>query len=782
MPRRLPLRVVLTVPFVLQILASTGAVGYLAYRNGQKAVNDLANQLMEQASDRVNQHLDSYLAAPQDINQINLDAIEAGWLDIYDFEQAGYYFRRQFNHYDVSYISYGLATGEFIGAGFFEGNEDVVIEEVSGRTQYESHTYSSDRSGNRLALIYQDEYDFLEEDWYTSTVSEGTTTWSEVYAWEVSPENLWIAVSAPIVAPSGETLGVMSVDFLLSEISLFVGAIEVSDNSRIFIVDREGLLIASSTQESPTITTADPDNPIQQRRAVDSDDPLVRTTATFLDRELNGFGTLQRPQALTVDHGGKRKFVLATPWEDDYGLDWLVITVVPEQDVMAQIHQTTRNTILLGLLTVVVATYVGIVTARWVTNPLLKLTRAAKAIEQGNLDLTVDLNRQDELGELAQSFNHMATQLSHSFQDLQTLNAALSESEQELQRYSATLEDQVQERTQELSLALEQLKATQADLVESEKLAALGQLIAGIAHEINTPLGAIQASIGNIDHSLQDSLRQMPTLFQMIPAERLKEFFKLLDATAHPRQLLSSREERQLRRQLTQILTDQGIEPAGKLADMLSKMGISDGIDNLLDLLRHPDVLLILESAYSLSSIQSNSQNIQLAVERAAKIVFALKAYVHQDQSGQKVKASITEGIDTVLTLYHNYIKQGVEVVKTYAPIPPVLCYPDELVQVWSNLIMNGIQAMDYKGKLVIDVSHQEAEIQIKIADGGAGIPQDNIDRIFTPFFTTKSMGEGSGLGLHIVRQIVEKHHGTIEVVSQPGHTIFTVKIPISEV
>jgi signal transduction histidine kinase len=111
-----------------------------------------------------------------------------------------------------------------------------------------------------------------------------------------------------------------------------------------------------------------------------------------------------------------------------------------------------------------------------------------------------------------------------------------------------------------------------------------------------------------------------------------------------------------------------------------------------------------------------------------------------------------------------------------------MLCYPDELVQVWSNLIMDGIQAMDYKGKLAIDVSHQGAQVQIEIADSGVGIPQENIDRIFTPFFTTKSMGEGSGLGLHIVRQIIEKHHGTIALASQPGHTVFTVKIPIPEV
>ncbi|PZV07007.1 MAG: histidine kinase [Leptolyngbya sp.] len=782
MPRHLPLRVVLTAPFVLQIMASTGAVGYLAYRNGQQAVNDLANQLMEQASDRIDQHLNSYLTSPYQINQTNLDAIEAGLFDIYDFDTAGRFFRLQFDTYNVGYISYGLASGEFIGAGYFDGTDEIVIDEVSDRTQGQDYVYATDDQGNRAELIFVGEYDFFDEDWYKATVEQGVPTWSEVYAWEELPEDLWISISSPIHDDTGDIVGVMSVDFLLSEISSFIKGLTISPNSRMFIVEPDGSLIAQSSDAPITVVTDNPDDPVQRTSIYGSDDPIAQATTTYLTETFGGLDQISATQQLSFRHGSERWFVLVRPWKNEMGLNWLAVTVVPEDDFMAQIHKNTRNTIALSLLTVFIAIYVGIKTARWVTNPLIKLTRAAKAIEQGNLDLTVDLNRQDELGELAQSFNHMATQLSSSFQDLQTLNAALTESEKELQRYSATLEDQVQARTQELSMALEQLKATQADLVESEKLAALGQLIAGIAHEINTPLGAIQASIGNIDHSLRDSLRQIPVLFQMIPAERLSEFFNLLDATAQPRQLLSSREERQLRRQLTQTLTDQGIAQAGKLADMLSKMGISEGIDDLLNLLHHPDVMLILESAYSLSSIQTNSQNIQLAVERAAKIVFALKVYAHQDQTGHQVQASITEGIDTVLTLYQNQIKQGIEVVKTYEPIPPILCYPDELVQVWSNLIMNSIQAMNCKGKLAINVSRQGPHVKVEIADSGVGISKEHTDRIFTPFFTTKPMGEGSGLGLHIVRQIMEKHHGTIEVTSQPGHTVFTVKIPFSEV
>lgn len=773
---RLPLRIVLTVPFILQIVASTGLVGYLAYRNGQRAVGDLTDQLIEQTSDRVDQHLDSYLAIPNQINQVNLDAIETGILDINNFQQAGQFFRKQLDTYRVSYISYGLTDGSFIGAGYAEEGGDLIIDEVSSRTRWMNDTYAADSQGNRLRVVDQYPYDFLNEDWFRATVAENKVTWSEVYASQEQPNLLWIANNAPIRNRDGKVLGVLSVDFLLSDISAFIEKIHLSQHSRIFIIERTGALIANSTLEASTIGGGDQ---IRQRTVFESQDSLVRATAKYLQRQFTDFKNIQGSQRLTFDQDGQRQFVQVDSWKDSDGLDWLVVMVVPESDFMAQIHQNTRNTILLCIVTLLVATHFGIWTARWVTNPLLKLKKAAGEIENGNLDQSITLDRRDELGSLAQSFNHMAGQLNQSFNQLKTVNAALTESEQQLQRYSQTLEEQVQERTHELSDTLEQLKTTQAGLIESEKLAALGQLVAGIAHEINTPLGAIQASIGNIDYSLKRSLSQIPELFQILPAHQLENFFVLLELATQPRQLLSSREERQLRRQLTQSLTEQGVEHAAKLADTLSKMGISEGLDSFAVLLKHPEVLSVLESAYSLSSIRANSQNIQLAVERASKIVFALKAYVRQEQTGQKTKAVITDGIETVLTVYYSQIKQGVEVTRNYGSILPILCYPDELVQVWSNLIMNAVQAMHYKGKLDIHVTQDEQQVTVQIADSGPGIPPELMDKIFAPFFTTKPMGEGSGLGLHLVRQIIEKHQGQIEVSNTSMGAMFTVRLPI---
>jgi signal transduction histidine kinase len=188
----------------------------------------------------------------------------------------------------------------------------------------------------------------------------------------------------------------------------------------------------------------------------------------------------------------------------------------------------------------------------------------------------------------------------------------------------------------------------------------------------------------------------------------------------------------------------------------------------------------IVQTAYQFATVQKSTKNIATATDRAAKIVFALKSYSRYDQSGSKVIANITDGIDTVLTLYHYQIKHGVEVVRNYGTnLPSVLCYPDELNQVWTNLVHNALQAMGNKGVLKIDVKHQANAISVSITDSGPGIPPEIMPRIFEPFFTTKPPGEGSGLGLDIVQKILEKHQGALQVESVPGQTKFTISLPI---
>ncbi len=337
----------------------------------------------------------------------------------------------------------------------------------------------------------------------------------------------------------------------------------------------------------------------------------------------------------------------------------------------------------------------------------------------------------------------------------------------------------VQEKNDNLKATLEQLETTQDQLVQSEKMAALGQLIAGIAHEINTPLGAIRSSVENIADFFDQNLHTLPSFYQNLSSECRQFFTDLLNASQQPKLILSSREKRKLKRSNIRLLEAEGIHAADDVADTLSELNIHEELDVHIPIIKSPEGLQTLTMAYQFSTLLNSTQTIKTATDKAAKVVFALKSYSHSNHTGQKRESNLVNEIETVLTLYQSQLKNGIEVIRNYEEIPPIFCFGDELNQVWTNLIHNALQAMDFKGTLTIDVVRKENLIQVGFGDSGKGIPPEVMPKIFHPFFTTKPPGEGSGLGLDIVKKIVDKHGGDIQVESSPGNTQFTVSIPL---
>ncbi len=388
--------------------------------------------------------------------------------------------------------------------------------------------------------------------------------------------------------------------------------------------------------------------------------------------------------------------------------------------------------------------------------------------------------------ELEETVAARTAEIRQKNEQLEGFNKRLEATNQSLEAAQKDLikkNEEVSKAKEEVETAYEQLKATQDQLVQSEKMAALGQLIAGVAHEINTPLGAINASSGSIAKAMPILIQKdLPPLFKSITPEIEELFFQLVERTLGFSGTLTSREERQYRKQVQDELESLGVTNASALARELIKVGVFDNLAPFKPIFEHPNSTGILDAASNIGKMRMHIDYIALAVQKMQKIVFALKSYSHRQVSEDPVPADLHENIESVLTIYHNQLKYGVEVTKHYdESIPKFKCFPDQLNQVWTNLIHNSIQAMDGKGKIDIETKRENGHVLVSITDNGPGIPPEVQPRIFEAFFTTKRQGEGSGLGLDICRKIVERHKGTIGFESVPGKTTFTVKIPIVE-
>ncbi|MCH1914194.1 ATP-binding protein [Leptospira noguchii] len=340
-----------------------------------------------------------------------------------------------------------------------------------------------------------------------------------------------------------------------------------------------------------------------------------------------------------------------------------------------------------------------------------------------------------------------------------------------------TLEEKVKIRTQEL-------EETQSQLIMSEKMASLGIMVAGIAHEINTPAGVINGAADNLDQNMNYLVQNVFDVVLFARYRKLRKNFEL--ALLHllrdkKKSELDSKEKFRLKNQLKEEMKSMNFSPSltSELSNFIIENQIGKERKYIYNIILKDDdrgYFMLKNAAY----INRNIKNIRYAIRNIVRIVKALKSYSHLDQSKTFSSSNIIEGMETTLIILNNQIKYGIEVIKNFQEIPPVICNPDELNQVWTNLIQNSIQALKGKGKIGISVFPWNGYVVVEIEDNGPGIPVKIQDRVWDPFFTTKDQGEGTGLGLGIVKGIVEKHKGKITLNSNPGRTIFRVELPIN--
>jgi len=357
---------------------------------------------------------------------------------------------------------------------------------------------------------------------------------------------------------------------------------------------------------------------------------------------------------------------------------------------------------------------------------------------------------------------------------------ALRQSEQALRQKS----EEMRFKNQELETTLKQLNEMHNQLIIQEKMASLGKLSAGMAHELNNPAAAAQRSAVH----LQDVFQKLQALQARIGAIAFdeKQIRKIveLDEAAKERvrkpAVLSTLARSEREAALEEWLEERAGERAIDVVPALVSIGYDQAeLKEIEQIFSHEQFAAVVEWLGFKITIYSLVGEIGLATGRIVELVKALKTYTYMDQAPVQ-SVDVRQEMENTLIILHNKLKKGVEVIREYEENLPVIeAYASELNQVWTNLIDNAIDAMSGSGVLTIRARWKSPWVEVEIEDNGSGIPPEHQSKIFDPFFTTKPPGKGTGLGLNISRNlIVQKHGGEMFVSSKPGCTCFTIHLP----
>ena len=396
---------------------------------------------------------------------------------------------------------------------------------------------------------------------------------------------------------------------------------------------------------------------------------------------------------------------------DDTSFGWVVGVGIDASDIFRPIQNMKWLLIGTFVLTAALVVFFTYMVAQGITIPLNNLIRTTKTIAKGNFNERVQIRSFDEVGILGSTFNDMAR--------------ALSEREELLQELNKNLESMVRQRTQELEDSHEALKkaylelqSTQEQLVQTEKMASLGQLVAGIAHEIKNPLNFIYGNTGFLSEytkKLQELLEAYEKLPSLSPEDRAR---------------------------------------MENIKDKANYAFVKEDLKVLVD-------------------------NFTEGARRINTIVSDLRTFSRMDTDAVS-EIDLHATLDISLNLLRNQYKNRVEVHREYGDIPRIQGYAGKLGQVFMNLLSNAFHAIQGKGDVWIRTHSSNGTVDVEIEDNGLGIPRENLNRIFEPFFTTKPVGHGTGLGLSISYGIIEQHNGKIQVSSTPSKgSVFTVRLPV---
>ncbi|MDF0551609.1 ATP-binding protein [Kamptonema sp. UHCC 0994] len=793
--RKLPLRLVLVGPFLLQIFTAVGLTGWLSLRNGQEAVNEVATQLRGEISDRISERLEAYVATAHLVNQLNANAINSGQIDIENARSMERHLWNQLETFPTVFLNfYSSASGEEFFLGKRLENGKFQVGSMNSITPGKLYNYFTNKQGDRAKLLrVTTNYDPRSRPWYKAATNAGKPVWSEIYADFISKE-LGITAAQPLYDKSGNLRGILGTYILFLPFNQYLRSLKIGQSGQAFIIDRDGILVSTSTLDPVFVIKG---KKTERIKASSSNNSLIKLTAKHLQKRFGNFHQINSRQQLDFEIDGTREFIQITPLRDDKGLDWLIVVTVPESDFMDRINTNTRTTILLCLLSLLLAAILGIFTSGWIAEPILRLRNASKAIASGKLNHKLEIESIGELDILAQSFNLMALQLQESFTALEKTNedleqrvdertVALRESEallNQTQRIAKVGGWEMNLETQEFTWTEEVYRIYEVDLDFQLTIAGVTAFYSSESLQI-LEQASLQA-MANKEH--------FDVELQFLTAKKNQRWVHVLGQPHYkndvPVKLKGT----------FQDITDRKIAEVtlqeAKVAADAANQAKSEFLANMSHELRTP-LNGILGYAQILQRDSSLTQKQLADINIIYKCGSHLLTLINDILDLSKIEARKMElhptnfyfmgFLQVVSEICRIKAEQkGISFICKFDPALPRMVQTDEkrLRQVLVNLLGNAVKFTDV-GAVTFKVAVLELAsvelttialtnintIRFQIEDTGVGMTSEQMQKIFQPFEQvgdTRRMSEGTGLGLAISLKIIEMMGSSIKVASK---------------
>nr|MBF0223633.1 response regulator [Desulfobulbaceae bacterium] len=794
--RTVSLRYFIVLPFVFLIVFSTTIIALFSLQNGRITVNDVARQLRAGVLARVEDRLTEYLQIPLNVNEVNVHALESGLLDIDDLQNVQRYFYSviKANPY-LAYSFLGTTQGEFYGARRLPDGK-IQIVRAGDLTNGNSHNFSTNPLGDALELkqVYKN-FDPRTRPWYQAGVAAKGPAWTPIYRHFVI-KDLALTAAQAFYDSNGNLKGVFAVDYVLGQIDKFLKTIRVSEHGEVYIMDDNGDLIAASSATSGYLTK-DSNGIFTRVPAVNSGVANVETSARLLKEQTEGLKHVGQNKLMSFEQNGELQYLQASEFTRIPGLKWILVTIVPESDLMARINANTSKTLAIIGLVVIFSVALGIFMVSRMLTPIEKFSRDAEKLARGDFDIKpITHTNVNELSNLDLAFQAMGTKLQYLFKRQKEQSDIIA-------KQNESLEKSVAERTVELKSANSRLKAFfenipgHVNVVDKEFniIAVSRGLLEDFGFdEMDSILGfkcyeVFQGNSSPCAHcSLFECYRTKKTVIRYSTTEEESITGKALQIYSGA--ILDENNE---------IIG--GIEYVADISDLralekelitarekaeLANRAKSDFLAHMSHEIRTPINAVINMNRLLLDTpLDENQKDYAKTAMLSSEILLFL---INDILDFSKIEAgklelentpfNLLDTVESVVKIMESKAEEK-ELYLTHQIEPDVYPYligdPVRVRQVLLNFISNAVKFTEKGGINVTvfqkNINKTDTTVKFKISDTGIGISEEHKKRLFHSFSqedssTSRKYG-GTGLGLAISKKLVALMGGEVGVVSE---------------